>query len=146
LRVKGTYSSGNESEITQDVRWETSDGTLATVDEKGSLLAQKEGKVAVIARSGNLASEPLNLSIKPALTKLASKAGNVTKTTKAADASEFIRAARSFRDRGSYAEAFNELAKASKVDPSNKEIQVEVAITQRACNAEKNLGRADLRC
>lgn len=146
LRVKGTYSSGNESEITQDVRWETSDGTLATVDEKGSLLAQKAGKVAVIARSGNLASEPLNLSIKPALTKLASKAGNVTKTTKAADASEFIRAARSFRDRGSYAEAFNELAKASKVDPSNKEVQVEVAITQRACNAEKNLGRADLRC
>jgi Tfp pilus assembly protein PilF len=59
---------------------------------------------------------------------------------------ERIKIARTHMDRGEYAEALTELEKASKIDPTNKDVQNVISDTRRACNAEKRLGRSDLRC
>ena len=42
--------------------------------------------------------------------------------------------------------AFAELEKAGKIDPRNPEVQGEMAITRRACIAERTLGRSELNC
>jgi hypothetical protein len=57
-----------------------------------------------------------------------------------------IRVAKSFRERGEYEAASKELEKASAIDPNNRQILAEIERTQRACNAEKALGTAGIRC
>jgi hypothetical protein len=59
---------------------------------------------------------------------------------------EYIRSAKLYRDRGDYAAAFVELEKAARIDGGNQEIQAEINVTKRACNAERSLGRPDLKC
>jgi hypothetical protein len=59
---------------------------------------------------------------------------------------EHIKSARQYRDRGDYAAAFAELETARRLDGSNQEIQAEISVTRRACNAERSLGRPDLKC
>ena len=67
-------------------------------------------------------------------------------SAKIAEVNDRIRAARSERDRAAYADALNELERASKIDPNNQDIQTEITITKRAYNAERTLGRSDLKC
>lgn len=50
------------------------------------------------------------------------------------------------RERGAYDSALAELSTASALDPGNEEIAAELDRTRRACNAEKRLGRTDLKC
>jgi hypothetical protein len=59
---------------------------------------------------------------------------------------EHIKSARQYRDRGDYAAAFVELERARRIDGTNQEIQAEITVTRRACNAERSLGRPDLKC
>jgi hypothetical protein len=59
---------------------------------------------------------------------------------------EHIKSARLYRDRGDYAAAFVELEKARRIDGTNQEVQAEIAVTTRACNAERSLVRPDLKC
>jgi hypothetical protein len=59
---------------------------------------------------------------------------------------DHIRSARQYRDRGDYGAAFVELEKARRIDGTNQEIQAEIAVTTRACNAERSLVRPDLKC
>ena len=50
------------------------------------------------------------------------------------------------RERGAYDAALSELIAANALDPANEEIAAELDRTRRACNAEKRLGRTDLKC
>jgi hypothetical protein len=50
------------------------------------------------------------------------------------------------RERGAYDAALSELNAANALDPANEEIAAEIDKTKRACNAEKRLGRTDLKC
>jgi serine/threonine protein kinase len=163
LRVRGKYSDGKESEV-KTIRWESSDRTIAAVNAKGEVLGQREGRVEVIARSGDVASEPVRLTIKaitqreePQTIKGAQSSKSLVKkpepitakveqTAKGAQSREHVRIARLHRERGEYAQAFAELEKAGKLDPRNTEVQGEMATTRRACIAERTLGRSELNC
>jgi serine/threonine-protein kinase len=57
-----------------------------------------------------------------------------------------LRLAKEQRERGAYDLALSELQAAALLDPANEEIVAEIDRTRRACNAEKRLGRTDLRC
>lgn len=162
LHARGKYSDGKESEL-QTVRWETSNSAVAGVNDRGEVVGQREGKVQVIARLGEVASEPLRLTVKslspgePPRTgekqptkSIARKAGPNTardeQGAKNAQTKDQIRTARLYRERGEYAQALAVLDKAGKIDPRNPEVQEEIAVTKRACNAERTLGRTDLTC
>ena len=163
LRVRGKYSDGKEIEV-KTVRWESSDSTIAAVNAKGEVLGQREGRVEVIARSGDVASEPVRLTIKaitqrqePQTIKGAQPSKSLVKkpepntakveqTAKGAQSREHLKMARFHRERGEYAQAIAALEKAGKLDPRNTEVQGEMAITRRACNAERTLGRSELKC
>jgi cytochrome c-type biogenesis protein CcmH/NrfG len=156
LRVRGKYSDGKEGEI-KTVRWESSDSSIATVNARGEISGQREGKVQVIARSGDVASDPVRLTVKSSAQgeaqpskssakKLAPNKAKDEQTAKGSQTKEHVRMARLYRERGDYAEAFAELEKAGKIDPRNTEVQGEIAATKRACVAERTLGRSDLNC
>jgi hypothetical protein len=155
LRVLARHSDGRETELKKDVQWESTDSTVATVSSRGEVLGRKEGKVKVIARSRNIASEPLLLVVKPGVVvKPAAKERpreTVSKDLPLSDdkkkeISANLRTAKLYRERGEYSQALAELEKAAKMDPGNKEIQGEIGITRRACNAERKLGRSELNC
>jgi hypothetical protein len=57
-----------------------------------------------------------------------------------------LRLAKEQRERGAYDAALSELNAANALDPANEEIAAELDRTRRACNAEKRLGRTDLKC
>jgi serine/threonine protein kinase len=59
---------------------------------------------------------------------------------------EYIKSAKKHRDQGDYAAAVLELDKAKRIDQTNQQIQDQIAITTRACNAERILVRPDLKC
>ena len=111
----------------------------------------------VIARSGDVASEPVRITVKAIAQrqeaqriKQAQPSKNNIKrlanTAKGAQSKEHVRMARLHRERGEYAQAFAELEKAGEIDPRNPEVQGEMAITRRACMAERTLGRSELNC
>ena len=148
LRVAGKYSDGRDTEITSGIRWESSAPDIATIDAKGTVVGHKEGRVNLIARHGGIASEPFSLLIKssPGINKPDSRTTKGGQSARTTMVQQRIKIARSHMDRGEYAEALNELDKASKIDPSSNEVRAAVTDTRRACNAEKKLGRADLMC
>jgi hypothetical protein len=59
---------------------------------------------------------------------------------------EYIVSAKKYRDKGDYAAALVELEKARRIDQDNQEIQAEIRVTTRACNAERILLGSDLKC
>jgi serine/threonine protein kinase len=165
LRLRGKYSDGQEREINRGIHWESSNNSIASVNSKGQVFALKDGKTQVIARADEIASAPLNLVVKSPIVarqkpepakaipadkpSVEAKEPEVPKRVqpaKAPDLNEYINVARSYRERGQYARALAELKKADALDATNKEIETEIAITKRACNAEMVLGRSDLRC
>ena len=162
LRVRGKYSDGKESEV-KTVRWESSNSAVAGVNDRGEVVGQREGRVQVTARLGDVASEPLRLTVKAASPSQSPKTKEYQPTqsiarkvepnsardeqkTKSAQTKEQIKMARLYRERGEYAQALAVLDKAGKMDPRNAEVQEEIAVTKRACNAERMLGRSDLNC
>jgi hypothetical protein len=162
LSARGKYSDGKESEV-KTVRWESSNSAVAGVNDRGEVVGQREGKVQVIARLGDVASEPVRLTVKSLspgeslrtrenqpTKSFARKAGPNTardeQKAKNAQTKEQIRMARLHRERGEYAQALAVLDKAGKIDPRNPEVQEEIAVTKRACSAERTLGRTDLNC
>jgi serine/threonine protein kinase len=148
LRVTGKYSDGRDKEIQSGVRWESSAPEIAMIDSTGTIVGQREGKVELIAHYGEIASNPITVLIKSPLTNKKSelRGTKADQSVKTAMVDERIKIARAHLDRGEYAEALNELGKARKIDPGNKDLQTTIADTQRACNAEKRLGRPDLTC
>jgi hypothetical protein len=58
-----TYSNNTTTVDNSDVIWESSDNTIATIDNTGLVTALKEGKVTLTASSGNI-KDSLNMNIK----------------------------------------------------------------------------------
>ena len=164
LRAKGKFSDGREDEL-RDVRWRTNDVSVASVKPTGEILAHKGGRVAVSASYEGVTSAPFVLYVRisppkpplidrnvappaPLVGTEDSKRAIVAKPQASQDGAlrEHIKLARGYRDRGEYVEALTELEKAKRIDPGNKELQETIAATRRACNAERNLGRSDLKC
>jgi serine/threonine protein kinase len=162
LRVLGKYADGKESEL-KTVRWESSDSTIAAVNAVGEVSGRREGTVQVIARTGVVASEPMRLTVtstapghQPRSVKETQPGKSIVKrlpgtvrveqAARGAQSQEHVRMARRYRERGDYAQAFVELEQARKTDPHNTQVQGEIAITKRACIAERTLGRSDLNC
>ena len=146
LRAKGRYFDGRESELKKGVQWESSDRSVARVNSKGELEGQREGKAEITARYEGIVSEPLGLAVKAAPERRGPDVAKSPGVAKEADIKGSIMMARSYRDRGDYPEAIAELEKARKIDPANKEIEAEIVATRRACNAERKLGRPELKC
>ncbi|HEX2931218.1 MAG TPA: protein kinase [Candidatus Binatia bacterium] len=149
LYAIGKFSNNREAAVKTGIRWESKNPSIATIDGKGTLVGRSEGDVEIIARYGEIASPPLNLHIKPrpaAVTKGFDPKATTLPPVKAPNVSAQLRNARVYLDQGQYSEALNELTKASKIDPGNQEVQTAIADAKRACNAEKRLGRSDLKC
>jgi serine/threonine protein kinase len=147
LRARAKHSDGRESEIKQDVRWESSDGGIATVSATGQLEGRNEGKTTITAYYENMRSAPLSVVVRAAAKRQEPYAAKTQQG--AAGKSEIqqqLSLARSYRDRGAYTEALAALEKARHMDPSNQDIQEEIAATRRACNAERKLGQTQLNC
>src|SRR5215831_12207128 len=65
-------------------------------------------------------------------------------TTK--EIARYLSLARQYHERGAYDEALSELNAAYKLDSTSDEVAADIERTKRACNAEKTLGRTDLKC
>lgn len=152
LRARGKFSDNSEKTLSSGIEWEVSDRTVASVNERGELVARRPGKIKVVARSDELSSSPLTLLIKetrknseaPAKAAKAAeppavKSPAITEQAKARMAAHMDRA-RLFREQGNYSAALAELQKAQTIDAANEEVRKEIEQTQRACNAEKVLG------
>jgi hypothetical protein len=156
LRAKGRYSDNSEKYLSSGIEWQISDATIASLNDRGELVARRPGKIRVVARSDDLASSPITLLIKetpkkpeelpakpiktvesppPAPVKLPA----VSEQAKGRIAAHIDRA-QSFREQGNYAAALAELEKAKALDTGSEEIRKELEQTKRACNAEKVLG------
>ncbi|MGH7852678.1 MAG: Ig-like domain-containing protein, partial [Candidatus Binatia bacterium] len=156
LRAKGRYSDNSEKYLSSGIEWEISDRTVASLNDRGELVARRPGKIRVVARSDDLASSPLTLLIKETPKKSEEPQDKPIKTaesqppqpvklpavTEQAKAliSAHINRAQSFREQGNYAAALAELEKAKAFDAASEEIRKELEQTKRACNAEKVLG------
>jgi tetratricopeptide (TPR) repeat protein len=64
----------------------------------------------------------------------------------AREIAKYLSLARKYRESGAYDNALSQLSAARALDPGNEEIAEEFEKTRRACNAEKRLGRSDLKC
>jgi hypothetical protein len=158
LQVKGRYSDGSEKALSTGVAWQSSDQAIASVSSKGEIEGLRAGQVKVVARADGLTSSPLYLVVKAAPPKVpleapAHKGAEATPVTltPATDLlrlkiAPYINRAKDYRVQGNYAAALAELDKARLIDPSSLEVGKEIEQTQRACNAEKRLGRKSLDC
>jgi serine/threonine protein kinase len=63
-----------------------------------------------------------------------------------AEIAKHLSLAREYNERGAYDEALSQLSAANALDSTNNEVAAAIESTKRACNAEKRLGRRDLKC
>ncbi len=156
LRAKGRYSDNSERYLSSGIEWQISDTNVAALNDRGELVARRPGKIRIVARSDDLASEPLTLLIKETPKKPEEPRAKPIKTAESqppqpvklpavseqakARVSAHIDRAQSFREQGNYAAALGELEKAKALDAASEEIRKEIEQTKRACNAEKVLG------
>jgi hypothetical protein len=152
MRVRGRYSDDSERILTSGIEWQISDRAVASVTSAGELEGLRPGKVEVVAHSGNLASSPLQFSVReprrPA-TETAKPAqipdAAPTKAQRARDQANatitaYVSRAQSLREQGNYTAALAELEKARSLNPSDESVRKEIEQTKRACNAERVLG------
>jgi hypothetical protein len=156
LRAKGRYSDNSEKYLSSGIEWQVSDATIASLNDRGELVARRPGKIRVVARSDDLASSPITLLIKETPKKPEEPRAKPIKTAESqlpqpvkppavaeqakARVSAHIDRAQMFREQGNYAAALAELEKAKALDAGSEEIRKEIEQTKRACNAEKVLG------
>jgi hypothetical protein len=159
LRVKARYSDGNEKGVLGGVEWRSSDTSIASVDSRGELVALRPGKIAVVARWGGIESFAVDIVVKepppskplpePPPYRPAFEPPQVTPAkppVPTINVGSYLNRAKTYRVQGNYAAALAELEKAHAINPSSQELIDEIEATQRACNAEKRLGREDLTC
>jgi serine/threonine protein kinase len=160
LLVRGKYSNGRENELA-GVRWESSNPGIASIDSRGVLVGLKEGRTMITARYQGFASKPVSFLVRaPLAVKLPARsevknvpvqgsekaAATQERPSKEKQIDAALKNAGAHLDRGEYSDAFDVLEKIQKVDPSNRKISAAIDRTKKACNAEKTLGRADLKC
>jgi len=154
LRVQGRYSDKSEKPIHQDLRWQLSDPTVASITPEGQLRGLRPGRIDVSVRTGEVVSAPVAITVKEPLKKGLIETPPVGKTateTKAAvpvpveptraRLATSIARARNLREQGQYAAALAELQRAAALDPSNAEVVKEIEQAKKACAAEISLGQ-----
>ncbi|MBI4524574.1 MAG: protein kinase [Deltaproteobacteria bacterium] len=140
LSAKGKYSDGKETQVSKGVQWQSSNESIAVVNPRGEVRGQAEGQVQITARYRGVASPPLSLTVKGGI-----KSPEPEKR-KPDGVESYLKTANAHRERGEYEEALAQLEKAKGIDPSNKDVLKLIEVTRRACEAEKRLGRSELRC
>jgi hypothetical protein len=63
LKVNARYSDGKEMEVSNEVQWASSNGSILTISPEGQAQAHSFGDVDVNARVGNVISPPIRLTI-----------------------------------------------------------------------------------
>jgi hypothetical protein len=151
LHAKGKYSDGSEKTLSRGVQWQSSDRTIASINDSGELVASRPGRVEIVARADQLRSAPFAFSVKAARVveppPKVVKAIEVPAVKQPAAAEEakasiaaYVRRAESFREEGNYTAALAELEKAKAIDATSEVIRKEIEQTKRACTAERVLG------
>lgn len=167
LGVTGRYSDGSKKDLAGEVVWVSSNSSVASVNSRGELQALRAGTAEVVARSGDVTSGSLRVSVKqppvaPAPQKVPEAkplapapqkppevqpvAPQLTAAQLRAKIASYVNRAKDFRVQGDYASALAELASAQATDPASSEVRAEIEQTKRACLAEKKLGRKSLDC
>jgi TIR domain/Bacterial Ig-like domain (group 2) len=158
LRAKATYSNGAEKGVSGGIEWRSSDPSVASVNSRGELWSLRPGRVAVIARSGEVESSPLVVIVKDMPRQTETEAATATTTNyrspvapakpsePAINVGPYLSRAKTHRIQGNYTAALAELEKAQALDPARQEVRDEIETTRQACNAEKRLGRGGLIC
>lgn len=152
LRASAIYSDKSEKALSSGIEWRVSDRSLATLNERGELIARRPGKVEVVARAEKISSPPQTFVIReihkepappPAPPKPiappTAKPPALSEQT-AARVLAHLGRARIHREQGNYPAALAELERAKTLDGRDESIQKEIEQTKRACKAEKVLG------
>jgi uncharacterized protein YjdB len=71
LKLQASYSDGSTKEVTENVRWQSSNPSVGSVNASGQLKAQNEGSTIITARYRDFESPPLTLSVQPVREALA---------------------------------------------------------------------------
>ena len=142
----GRNSDGRETEIKGGVRWESSDKRVATVNPKGEVIGRREGTVDIVARSGHVASKPLTLVIKASVKRGEAQTARGISSDKIAELNGFIRTAKSYRERGDLCGGLGGTARSKRDRSQQQRCSVPDRNHERACNAERTLGRSELKC
>jgi hypothetical protein len=141
LGVRGKYSDGTEKLIAGGVEWRSNQPGVLNVSADGQAEGRSEGRAEVTANYGGLWSSPLAFVVKGTVKKQDPEVQLKNKMI-----TEYLVSARAYRERGDYAEALTVLERARASDPENKEVAAAIDATRRACNAERRLGRGELKC
>ena len=141
LGVRGKYSDGTERLIAGGVEWRSNQPGVLNVSVDGQAEGRSEGRAEVTANYGGLSSSPLALVVKGTVKKQDPEVQLKNKMI-----TEYLVSARAYRERGDYTEALTVLERARASDPENKEVAATIEATRRACNAERRLGRGELKC
>jgi hypothetical protein len=64
LRAEARFSDGSKSEVTKNLHWQSSDDSVAAVNEAGRVEARKDGSSNITVRYEGTASPPLTLLVK----------------------------------------------------------------------------------
>jgi hypothetical protein len=64
LRVEARFSDGSKAEVTKNLRWQSSNDSVAAVNEDGQVEARKDGSSNITVRYEGTASPPLTLVVK----------------------------------------------------------------------------------
>jgi hypothetical protein len=154
VRARGRYSDDSEKAVTSGIEWRVSNPSVASVDPRGKLIAERPGRTEVVARAEGLSSKPfavyvkeLRKSIDPAAKAAANRERAPEKVSTPKDESKalvlaHIGRARNLREQGNYAGALSELEKARAIDAGDEAVRKEIEQTKRACSAEKVLGNS----
>ncbi len=134
LTVSGNFSDGSQTAISDNLEWQSSNPSVATVSGKGEVAARNEGVAQISVKHQGAESVAFNVTVK-------AKAPPHGPTV-----DELIKTARSSRDQGNYDGAFDALRKAKASDPRNKIVQSEYQQTKSACQAEMRSGLTSSRC
>ena len=151
LRAKATYSDRSEKYLASGIEWRVSDRTVASLTDRGELIARRPGTVEVVARADNVSSPGLTVVVKESLQapevkplpvkpyESPVKTPVLSEQTKSRVAA-YVARAQTYREQGNYGAALAELERARALDTGSEEVRREIDQTKRACNAEKVLG------
>ena len=134
LTVSGICRDGSQTVLSDNLEWQNSNSSVATVSGKGEVAARNEGVAQISVKHQGAESAAFNVTVK---TKAPPPGPTVD---------ELIKTARSSRDQGNYDGAFDALRQAKASDPRNKIVQSEYQQTKSACQAERRSGLTNSRC
>jgi serine/threonine protein kinase len=111
--------------------------TKAAHAKAGKEVTDLKQQLEVKERALQVAKKPTESPAKPTIRIPAKGTAEIAK---------HLSLAKEYNERGAYDEALSQLSAANALDSTNNEVAAAIESTKRACNAEKRLGRRDLKC